>query len=395
MRKQIPGLLLLIVLVFAQCKKEAAKQSVNSATDISNSTAAAGPFKTFLIASGGRWNWAYGYDYNAIKVVNPANPAEVWFNGATVPRGQADDAYVFGKTGAFTYDAKGATFSVQAGYALTAPQANATTYTVTEAVGGANPKISLGSVIGGGSPFIGTTDVDVDNTWEVLSYGGNDMILQGNNGGANIQIHLQRYRAPQSLSSIKTLLASAPWKLASSGSIAVGVEGWPYAYASSAPGVGINPDVLQADDLYTFNSTASKLRYTPGNGTLVAGNGSNGYAPFNDNTTDLAYYQSVKVRSMPVISAANNYGAADSTWGLGIAQINFVTPTPSANWGINGVGTYKPFLGNYFIGLTDGGVSTAFPTTGNTYRIISIDATTMVLRIGEGKGTVAELIFVH
>lgn len=393
MKKNRLSLILIATVLFAACNKEAIQQPAISAADQSNSVAA-GPFKTFLTSSGGTWTWAAGYDYNAITVLNPANHAEVWFNGAAVPRGQHDDTYRFAVNGTFAYNAKGATLSVQAGYTLTAPQANATTYTVTEAVGGAYPKINLGPVTGGGSPFIGTTDVDTDNSWEVISYGGNDMVLQGNNGGADIQIHLHRYTTPQTLTAIKTLLASAPWKLAGTSSIAIGVEGWPYLYSGGT--TGINPDPLQADDVYTFNSTASKLSYSPGNGTLVAGGPDNGYTPFQDLTTDLAYTNvGVRVRAMPVISASNNYGAADSTWGWGIAEIYFTNPVPPPTWGANGVGTYKPYLGNYFIGVTDAGVASAYPTTGNTYRIISIDASKMVLRAGEGKGTVAEFTFVH
>ena len=393
MKKNRLSVVLLAAVLFAQCKKEAVQQSALSETDQSNSVAS-GPFKTFLVASGGKWTWAYGYDYNAILVLDPANHANVYFNGAAVPRGQHDDIFRFYGTGQFAYDAKGATFSVQAGYSLTAPQANATTYTVTEAVGPVNAKITLGSVVGG-SPFIGTTDVDVDNTWEVISYGGNDMVLQGNNGGADIQIHLQRYKTPQTLTTIKNLLKLAPWKFASTSSIAIGVEGWPYAYTGGS--AGINPDPLQADDVYTFNSTASRLAYSPGNGTLVAGGPGNGYTPFQDLTTDLAYTnQYIGVRAMPVISAANNYGANDSTWGYGISEIYFKNPVPPPTWGANGVGTYQPYLGNYFIGVTDAGVASAFPTTGNTYRIISIDSISMVLRAGEGKGTtVGEFTFVH
>jgi hypothetical protein len=146
------------------------------------------------------------------------------------------------------------------------------------------------------------------------------------------------------------LLTATKWKLdASDGAnaIIVGTERNPAEYAPGGPLAD-----CQKDDVYTF-TTDFKLSYEGNGSTFNAGNLSPNYTCSGDRS-----YSNVTFTFQPGVSA-----------GAGIATIT--TPgLPPAN----------------FIGVTD--------PSSNTYRIISISATGMVLRSGTASETVHQFKFV-
>ncbi|RYY30336.1 MAG: hypothetical protein EOO04_05095 [Chitinophagaceae bacterium] len=146
------------------------------------------------------------------------------------------------------------------------------------------------------------------------------------------------------------LLTATKWKLdASDGAnaIIVGTEGNPGQYSPGGPLAD-----CQKDDVYTFGADF-KLSYEANGSTFNAGNLSPNYTCSGDRS-----YSNVTYTFQPGVAG-----------GAGIATIT--TPgTPPAN----------------FIGVTD--------PSSNTYRIISISATEMVLRSGTASETVHQFKFV-
>ncbi len=146
------------------------------------------------------------------------------------------------------------------------------------------------------------------------------------------------------------LLTGTKWRLDDSdgaNAIIVGTEGNPGQYS---PG-GALAD-CQKDDVYTF-TTDFKLSYEANGSTFNAGNLSPNYTCSGDRS-----YSNVTYTFQPGVAA-----------GAGIATIT--TPgTPPSN----------------FIGVTD--------PSSNTYRIISISATEMILRSGTASETVHQFKFV-
>ncbi|HTE23905.1 hypothetical protein [Flavitalea sp.] len=146
------------------------------------------------------------------------------------------------------------------------------------------------------------------------------------------------------------LLTAKKWKLdATDGAnaIIVGTEGNPGQYSPGGPLAD-----CQKDDVYTF-TTDFKLSYAANGSTFNAGNLSPNYTCSGDRS-----YNNITYTFQPGVSG-----------GAGIATIT--TPgLPPAN----------------FIGVTD--------ISSNTYRIISISATAMVLRSGTSTQTVHQFKFV-
>ena len=365
-------------ILFMQCKKVDVKPSPSNLSQGLSKSLAPSAFSTILAS--GLWTWAG--DVDAIKVVDPSNPLNIYFSGAATPRSIYDDKYRFSAVGVFTYTAGGATFSVQDGYTAVTPRSNANAYTLDET--GANPKIILGPVVGGttssGKPFIGTTDIPAANTYEVTSYTSTTMTLKTSisSGTALLYVKLKKYVTPPTLAVIDSLLIKHAWKLdpAGTSSIIVGTEGNPAQYYG---GGALDP--CQIDDIYTFarklNVTTGKytynLSYNSNGGTFVAGpytcNGTNALdyskAIITIATLGTAIPDATETRGLPV--------------GIGLAKITFRNPPPVGK--------------NYFIGVTDASDSTAYPGN-NQYRIISIDATHFLLRAGDGTGTINEMKFV-
>jgi hypothetical protein len=207
-----------------------------------------------------------------------------------------------------------------------------------------------------GNPFIGTTDVVENNKYEVVSYTANDMLLRGRiagTGGQRLEIKLKKVVA-LTLADIKAILnggSSKAWKLdptPGANSIIVGTEADPSQYFAGGPlDAG-----CQIDDSYTF-TTADRVIYNSNGSTFNGGNVSPNYNCGADRSYNTGF----------------TFGA--TTGGVaGIATIQLPPNPPTI-----------------FIGTTD------VPSE-NVYRIIEISPTRMILRAGNGTGTVFQFKFI-
>jgi hypothetical protein len=178
------------------------------------------------------------------------------------------------------------------------------------------------------------------------------MVLLGK--GNNFQFRPSKLNNP-SLADIKNILtggSSKTWKLdpsAGANAIIVGTESNPSQYFGGGP---LDP-TCQADDAYTFTST-DLLTYNANGATFNGGN----IAPNYNCGADLSYN-----------NAAYTFGP--TTGGVaGLATIQLPSSPP-----------------NIFIGTTD------VPAE-NVYRIIEIGVNKLVLRAGNGSGTVFQFKFI-
>jgi PKD repeat protein len=297
----------------------------------------------------GSKEWTWSLDGDAIKVLAP-DGVTVYYSGGAGGC-QADDVYTFGSDGKFTYNANGQTFDVQAGYSCQAPKANASQFRLVVKASQL-PQVLLGATATGtGRPFIGTTDYVVGDKYDVVSYDDNNLVLRGvieNTGGQFLQVKFRKV-APLGVNDALTLLtggSSKTWKLdPADGSIIVGTEGNPSAYFGGGP-----IEDCQKDDRYTF-TIAGAIVYNAAGATYNGGN----IAPNYTCGTDRSY-----------TTTYNNFAAPVN--GLtGIAGFTLPGTPPTR-----------------FIGVTD------VPAE-NYYRIIDITASRMVLRAGNGSGTIFQL----
>jgi len=193
------------------------------------------------------------------------------------------------------------------------------------------------------------------NTYTVQSYTETALVLRATiegSGGTILEIKLKKSVA-QTIDDIKNLLtggSSKSWKLNpadGANTIIVGTEGNPSEYFG-----GGAIDGCQMDDVYTFTS-ANQVNYNANGATFNGGNIAPNYNCGSDRSYNVAYTFS-----------ATTGGVA------GLATIQLPSAPPAA-----------------FIGTTD------VPNE-NTYRIIDITPTTMVLRAGNGSGTVFQFKFI-
>lgn len=294
------------------------------------------------LTSCGKQTWTWSSAGDAIKVLS-SDGSQVYFAGPAAGC-QVDDKFSFSADGTFNYDANGQTFSVQAGYSCQPAIVNATSFKLA-AKTGTVPKIVLGKVVGGGKPFIGTTDVVKDNAYQITSITDVAMTLRGTLGdGSLIEF---KFVLPSDLNNAKLFLtggATRSWKLDNNkvpGAITVGIESDSKKYY---PGGPLAP--CQVDDVYTFGQDNSII-YNAGSGTFVAG-------PYDCEAPR---------------SYTTNFTFTNVASGAGIGQIN-----------LSG--------SQYFIGVTD-------RPSENVYRILEISDTKMTLRAGNGSGNVVDLYFVR
>ncbi len=300
----------------------------------------------------GEWTWST--DGDAIKVLSP-DASTVYFAGAAA-NCQADDVFKFSADGTFGYEANGQTFDVQAGYSCQNPKANAPKFKVVVKPG-EQPKIYLDSLaVGPGRPFIGTTDVIDSNMYKVQDYTSNTLTLRSTlegSGGVILEIKLKKL-VILTLPDIKNLLtggSSKSWKLdpaSGANAIIVGTEANPSQYFAGGP---LDPN-CQSDDIYTF-TTADAINYNANGATFNGGNVAPNYSCGSDR------------------SYSNTYTFGPTTGGVaGLATIQLPSAPPTV-----------------FIGTTD------VPTE-NVYRIIEISSNKLVLRAGNGSGTVFQFKFI-
>jgi PKD repeat protein len=294
--------------------------------------------------------WTWSTDADAIKVLS-GDGTQVFFSGAAAPC-QLDDLYKFKADGGFEYDAVGQTFDAQSGFSCQPPKPNAPTFKVV-AKPGQLPKIILSALTTGtGKPFIGTTDVVDFNTYTVQNYTATTMTLRAATGGNLLDIKLKKVVA-LGVSGIKALLTGAvskSWKLdpaTGANSVTVGSESNPSADFAGGPLAN-----CQADDIYTFFA-ANNVVYNAAGSTFNGGNIAPNYNCGSDRSFNVAF----------------TFGATSGTVaGLGTIQLPGAPPAA-------------------FLGTTD------VPSE-NVYRIISITATKMTLRAGNGLGQVFQFKFI-
>jgi PKD repeat protein len=300
----------------------------------------------------GEWTWSS--DADAIKVLG-ADGTTVLFAGAAAGC-QVDDVFKFNNNGNFEYNANGQTFDVQAGYSCQPQKANAPKFKVV-AKTGQLPKIILDPLATGtGKPFIGTTDVVDNNLYVVQSYTPTNMVLRAvltGTGGQFLEMKLKKVTA-QTINDIKNILtggSSKKWKLdptPGANAIVVGTESSPTQYFAGGP-LDTN---CQSDDGYTFSNT-NTLSYDANGSTFNGGN----IAP---------NYNCGANRSF---TTAFTFGP--TTGGVaGLATIQLPGAIPAQ-----------------FIGTTD------VPNE-NTYRILEITPTKLLLRAGNGTGTIFTFKFI-
>ncbi len=301
------------------------------------------------------FEWTWSTDIDAIKVL-AANGTTVDFSGPAA-NCQVDDKFKFYADGRFEYNANGQTFDAQAGFSCQAPKANATKFIVVSKAGQPNEIILDNTVAGGLKPFIGTTDVVDNNRYTIISYTADNMTLRGTltgTGGKFIEIKMKKVTS-LTLADYKNLLtggSSKSWKLdptPGANSIIVGTEANPSTFFAGGP---LEPN-CQTDDVYTFTA-ADKINYNANGSTFNGGN----IAPNFNCGSDRSY------NNITYTFNATTGGVA----GLGTIQLPQTPPT-------------------IFIGTTD------VPTE-NVYRIISITANNMVLRAGNGTGTIFQFKFI-
>lgn len=296
--------------------------------------------------------WTWSSDADAIKVLSE-DGTQLFFAGPAADC-QKDDLYKFHKDGKFEYDANGQTFDAQAGFSCQGPKANASGFKVVNKAGQL-PAIILNNITAG-SPFIGTTDVVDNNKYEVVSYTANEMVLRGRIAGTGrqrLEIKMKKLVA-LTLADIKAILtggSTKTWKLdptPGANSIVVGTEANPSEYFQGGP---LDPN-CQSDDVYTFTS-ADRVIYNANGATFNGGN----VAPNYNCGADRSY------------NAAFTFSATTG--------------------GVAGIGTIRlpPNPPTVFIGTTD------VPAE-NVYRIIEISAAKMLLRAGNGTGTVFQFKFI-
>jgi len=310
-------------------------------------------FNKLTNCSNGEWTWST--DADAIRVLSP-DGGTVYFAGPAAGC-QADDVYKFSVDGTFNYEANGQTFDVQSGYSCQNPKPNAPKYKVVVKTG-ETPRIYLDPLsTGSGRPFIGTTDVIDSNMYRVHNYTDNTMTLRSTlegSGGVILEIKLKKV-VVLTLSDIKNLLtggSSKSWKLdpaPGANSIIVGTEANPGQYYGGGPLDG----TCQTDDYYTFSIT-DRVSYNANGSTFNGGN----VAPNYNCGADRSY------NNVAFTFGPTTGGVA----GLATLQLPPVPPT-------------------IFIGTTD------VPSE-NMYRIIEISANKLVLRAGNGSGTVFQFKFI-
>jgi PKD repeat protein len=303
-------------------------------------------FKKLTLCNTGEWTWSN--DGDAIRVLSP-DGTQVYFAGGAAGC-QVDDVFKFSADGTFGYDANGQTFDAQAGFSCQNPKPNAGKYKVVVKPNEL-PQIILDSnVAGGNKPFIGTTDIVDSNKYRVVSYTEDAILLRARiagSGGVRLEVKLKK-KVVLTVAGIRDILtggSSKGWKLdpaAGANAIIVGTEGNPAQYFG---GGGLDP--CQLDDVYTFFSD-NRVTYNANGATFNGGN----IAPNYNCGID---------RSFSNISYI--YGPTQGgVTGLATLQLPSAPP-------------------NVFIGTTD------VPAE-NQYRIIEISPTKLVLRAGNGSGTV-------
>lgn len=268
-------------------------------------------------------SWTYSDQPGAIKTFAANGTTQLSASAAPLPDCQGDDQFQFNQSFTYTYDGGdncGANLNGTSSF-LFRPTANGLGQIVLQ-----RPK-----------SFIGLTDSVVNKTYDVVEASATVLRLRGTNPNGTItEVTLMPTPPPLLLTERRlTGGSSRTWVLDNTvtNPITVGTEAAPESYYPNGPIVpaGSLP-ACQADDEYTFTSSHSFV-YNAKAETFVAGS-----------------YSCQAPRSL---TTTFTFGQAS-----GAGQGQFVLAAPTA-----------------FIGATDAGPD-------HTYRILSINNRTMVLRAG-------------
>jgi PKD repeat protein len=296
----------------------------------------------------GNKKWAVSPVSDAIRILSA--------DGSTVETSvapascQSDDVYTFSVTGSLNYDSKGKTFVAEGANPNTcqAPVQNASNFFMIKA-GTGNPRIVLDEKGMDRKPFLGTTHTVQGNSYEVLSLTEEAFVVEGILAdGKRLQVKF--VNAGLSLNSVKLFLTGGgrkTWRLdstAGANTIVVGLEANPTQYFAG----GALAD-CQKDDWYTFTSTDSIILNCNGSTMLPA----QGFTCGADQSFSSKF------------TFGNVVGGV-----AGAAQVN-LTPNTSTQW----------------IGVFDRAPE-------NVYRILEITSDKMLLRSGNGLGTIHTIKFV-
>ncbi len=305
------------------------------------------PFVLLSGCSNKKWALSPVADAIAILAGNGID-VESTAAGATC---MVDDEYTFNIGGGLNYDSKGQTFfSEGTPPACIAGRANAKTYVMLRGGSGVNPRLVLSSNDLDSHPFIGPTTKVVDNTYEVLAITEDDMTLQGTLANGK-KLRIKMANASVSTNSIRFFISGGSrktWKLdptAGANPITAGTEGNPTEYFGGGPLAD-----CQIDDWYTFTATDSVYVNFNGNALIYGGPGD-----YN----------------------CGDYGNFAGAYALGPVQGT-------------GTGSAQMVLANgadHFIGVMD--------RVQNVYRILEVTSNRLVIRVGNGTGTVQTLKFVN
>lgn len=290
--------------------------------------------------------WSMSPVSDAIRILS-ADGSQTFFSGPPTSC-QTDDIYSFFADGSLNYDAKGGTFLANEGpapYSCQAAQQNANKFIMIKN-GTGNPRIILDSTGVGRRPFIGTTDRVVGNAYEVLDVSESSMVLQGVlMDGALLRM---KFINGFDINTIKLYLTGGSrrtWMIdttAGANAITAGTESNPTQYFGGGPLAS-----CQTDDWYTFTQTDS---------VYVNCNGSTLLPPSFTCGADKSFSKNF------------TFGAVVGSV-AGLAQISLPSNNPT-----------------YWLGVFDRAPE-------NVYRILNIDNESMVLRSGNGSGTVHDIKF--
>ncbi|MFN0049375.1 MAG: PKD domain-containing protein [Cytophagales bacterium] len=257
---------------------------------------------------------------------------------------QTDDDVTYSVDGGFAYGAgkDGKTFN---GTACVDKLANASRFKI-EAIAGQKTKIILNSngLLTGNVPFLGSSLQVKNNSYTVESLTDGAMTVKGELLSGNF-ISVKFIQKPSGLAGYLTYLtggSSRSWRLdttAAPGPIVVGPsDADPTSFFGGGALAG-----CQKDDIYTFSATT--VTYNSNGETLIA---------------------------------ADNFSCGA---GLDYADVAYTF----SNVGVGSAGLAQISLSANFIGITDRAAE-------NIYRILEIDDERMVLRSGNGTGSVVHTI---
>ena len=298
--------------------------------------------------------WRWNQDAGHILILSP-DFTQVFYSApaGTLPGCQADDRFNFTTRGQYNYTSNGQAFLVQAGYSCQAYGDSSTAFRfVFPTASSPNPRLILTNP----RAFIGTSDVIPSRTWEIVVANNNRIQLLGTlTDGARLFTTYEP-DVPLTLEDIRTLLnggGSRTWMLDNTvdAPIIVGTEASPAAFFGGVMAGGL--PACQADDEYTFTQ-ANNVTYNGMGETFAAG-------VFTCSSPDRSFSSGFTFSAPP-----------SGVSGLGLVKLPDDASPPTAR--------------NLFIGVTDA-------PSNNVYRIMSINSTNMVLRAGDGSGTIWTMKF--